>query len=176
MAARDSLGMPPRERPSYFVWQEGEPPDVVWEFGVLTVKGGAGKKKETYRGMGGREYWLVDPVGGYHDPRLQGFQLLDGAYERLPWKEGSDGMVTVWSPLLQLKLRFANRQLRFWDRETAQYLELPEDEAEGWVPRDAEARAEKAERDLEAEKRARKALEERIAALEAVSKSTRDAM
>ena len=116
MTARDSLGVPPRERPSYFVWQEGEPLDVVWEFGVLTVKGGAGKKKETYRGMGVREYWLVDPVDGYHDPRLQGFQLLDGAYERLPWKEGSDGMVTVWSPLLQLKLRFANRQLRFWDR------------------------------------------------------------
>ena len=91
-------------------------------------------------------------------------------------------MVTVWSPLLQLKLRFANRQLRFWDRETAQYLELPEDEAEARVQRDAEARraaearAEKAERDLEAEKRARKALEERIAALEAVSKSTRDPM
>ena len=70
MTARDSLGAPPRGRPSYFVWQEGEPPDVVWEFGVLMVKGDAGKKKETCRGMGVREYWLVDPVGGYHDPWL----------------------------------------------------------------------------------------------------------
>ena len=145
-------------------------------------QGGRREEEGDVPGDGVREYWLVDPVGGYHDPRLQGFQLLDGAYERLPWKEGADGMVTVWSPLLQLKLRFANRQLRFWDRETAQYLELPEDEAEARVQRDAEARraaearAEKAERDLEAEKRARNALEERIAALEAVSKSTRDPM
>ena len=126
--------------------------------------------------MGVREYRLVDPVGGVYEPRVQGFELVDGVYEPMPCEEAPDGMVTVWSPLLQLEVRFANRRLRFWDRETAQYLELPEDEAEGRVQRDAEARAEKAERDLEAEKRARKALEERIAALEAVSKSTRDAM
>ena len=157
----------PRERPSYFAWQDGKPPDVMWEFGApLTVKGDAEKKKATYRGMGVREYWLVDPVGGVYEP--------------MPCEEAPDGMVTVWSPLLQLEVRFANRRLRFWDRETAQYLELPEDEVEGWVQRDAEARraaearAEKAELDLEAEERARKALEERIAKFEAESRSTRD--
>ena len=121
-----------------------------------------------------REYRLVDPVGGVYEPRVQGFELVDGVYEPMPCEEAPDGMVTVWSPLLQLEVRFANRRLRFWDRETAQYLELPEDEAEGWVPRDAEARAEKAERDLEAEKRARKAPEERNAKFEAESRSTRD--
>ena len=62
--------------------------------------------------MGVREYWLVDPVGGYHDPQVQGFQLVDGAYEQLPSEEGSEGMVAVWSPLLQLELRFADGQLR----------------------------------------------------------------
>ena len=77
-----SFGVPPRERPSYFVWQEGKPPDVVWEFGApLTIKGDAAQKKETYREMGVREYWLADPVGGVYAPRLQGFALVDGVYE-----------------------------------------------------------------------------------------------
>ena len=183
-----SFGVPPRERPSYFVWQEGKPPDVVWEFGApVTIKGDAGQKKETYRGMGVREYWLVDPVGGVYEPRVQGFELVDGVYERMPSEEGPDGTVAVWSPVLQLEQRFVDRRLRFWDRATAQYLELPEEEyerrrleAEARVQRDAEARraaearAERAERALEAEKRARKALEERTAKSEAVSRGTRD--
>ena len=238
-----SFGVPPRKRPSYFVWQEGKPPDVVWEFGApVTVKGAAGQKKETYRRMGVREYWLVDPVGGVYEPRVQGFELVDGVYERMPLEEGLDGTVAVWSPVLQLELRFADRRLRFWDRATAQYLELPEEEyerrrleaearlerdaearraaeaqlerdaearraAEAQLERDAEARraaeaqleryvearraaeaqleryvearqaaearAERAERALEAEKRARKALEERIAKSEAESMSSR---
>ena len=38
---------------------------MVWEVGApLTVKGDAAQKKETYRRMGVREYWLADPVGG----------------------------------------------------------------------------------------------------------------
>jgi len=80
--------VPPREQPSYFAWQEGKPLDVVSEFGApLTIRGHAGQKKETYRGMGVREYWLVDPVGGVYDPRLQGFQLVDGVYEPMPCEE-----------------------------------------------------------------------------------------
>ena len=183
-----SFGVPPGPRASYSVRGEGKPPDVVLEFASpSTVKADAGKKKEKYRRMGVREYWLVDPVGGYHDPRVQGFQLVDGVYERLPWKEGSDGMVAVWSPVLQLEVRFADGWLRFWDREKARYVELPEEEKER-LQRGAEARAEKeaearqraeartrsAERALEAEKRARKALEESIAQSEAASTSTRD--
>ena len=225
-----SFGVPSRERPSYFVWLEGKPPDAVWEFGgPLTVKGDAGEKKETYRRMGVREYWLVDPVGGVHDPRVQGFELVDGAYEQLPCEQGPDGSVAVWSPVLQLELRFAQGRLRFWNRETAQYLELPEDEAEARIERHqrarheaeaqikrhqrarheaeaqikrhqrarheaeaqikrhqrarheaealrqkAEARAERVEQALKEEKRATKALEARIAEIEAESRSTRD--
>ena len=126
-----SFGVPPRERPSYFVWLEGKPPDVVWEFGApLTIKGDAAQKKETYREMGVREYWLADPVGGVYAPRVQGFALADGVYEPMPWEAGPDGLVAVWSPVLQLELRFAEGRLGFWDRETARYLELPEEESE----------------------------------------------
>ena len=197
-----SFGVPPGPRASYSVRREGKPPDVVLEFASpSTVKADAGKKKEKYRRMGVREYWLVDPAGGYHDPRVQGFQLVDGVYERLPWKEGSDGMVAVWSPVLQLEVRFVDGWLRFWDRKKARYVELPEEEkerlqrgAEAWAEKEAEARqraearlekeaearqraearTRSAERALEAEKRARKALEESIAQSEAESTSTRD--
>ena len=225
-----SFGVPPGPRASYSVRGEGKPPDVVLEFASpSTVKADTGKKKEKYRRMGVREYWLVDPEGGYHDPRVQGFQLVDGVYERLPWKEGSDGMVAVWSPVLQLEVRFVDGWLRFWDREKARYVELPEEEkerlqrgAEAWAEKEAEARrraearlekeaearrraearlekeaearqraearleneaevrqgsearTRSAERALEAEKRARKALEQSIAQSEAVSTSTRD--
>ena len=164
-----SFGVPPGERASYSVWEEGKPPDVVWEFASpSTFKEDTGKKKEKYRRMGVREYWLVDPVGGYHDPRVQGFQLIDGAYERMPWKEDPDGMVTVWSPVLQLEVRFANGQLRFWDRKTAQYLELPEVEAEARVVSEVEARQaaealrQKAEARVVSEVEARQKAEARV--------------
>ena len=167
-----SFGVPPRTRPSYFVWLEDKPPDAVWEFGApLTVKGDAGEKKETYRRMGVREYWLVDPVGGVHDPRVQGFELVDGLYERMPWEEGPDGSVAVWSPVLQLELRFADGRLRFWDRETAQYLELPEKEAEA-----QSKRAEQAWREAEAGRREAEARSKRDdrARREAEARSKRD--
>ena len=133
-------------------------------------------------------------MGGVYEPRVQGFELVDGVYEQMPWEEGPDGFLAAWSPVMRLELRFADGQLRFWDRETAQYLELPEEEgkrlrleAEGAAEseaaarreaealrREAEERAERAEQALEEEKRARKALEGRIARSEAESRSARD--
>jgi len=153
----------------------------------LTIKGDAAQKKETYRRMGVREYWLADPVGGVYEPRVQGFELADGVYEPMPGEAGPDGLVAVWSPVLQLELRFADGQLGFWDRETARYLELPEEESErlmleerrgqlkaqrGWLE---ERRVRhRIEREIEEVRRDRKALEERIAKFEAESRSTRD--
>ena len=69
-----SFGVPQRNQPSYFVWLEGKPPDVVWEFASPpTIEADIGKKKNKYRRMGVREYWLVDPVGGAYDSRVQVF-------------------------------------------------------------------------------------------------------
>ena len=109
-----SFGVPPGPRSSYFVQREGKPPDVVLEFASpSTVRKDAGIKKEKYRQMGVREYWLVDE-----------------AYEQLRSEECPEGMVAVWGPLLQLEVRFADGQLRFWDREKALYVELPEEESD----------------------------------------------
>ena len=150
-----SFGVPQRDLPNYKVWEEGRPPDVVWEFGPpSSIKGDAREKKEKYRRMGVREYWLVDPYGEHNDRRVQGFELVNGEYVELPWDEGPDGTVTVWSPALQLEQRFIDGQLRFWDRKTEKYLELPEEEERG-AREQAEPRAEsEAHARKEAESRA----------------------
>ena len=136
-----SFGVPNWSRPTYKVWEEGKPPEVVWEFGPpSSIKGDAGEKKEKYRRMGVREYWLVDPEGEYHDRRLQGFELDDGEYVELPREERPDGTVAVWSPVLQLEQHCTEGELRFWDRKAERYLELPEEESER-LQREAEARA-----------------------------------
>ena len=164
-----SFGVPQRDLPSYKVWEEGKPPDVVWEFGSRsTVKGDAGEKKEKYRRMGVREYWLVDPDGEYHRRRLHGFALVNGDYVELPWEERPDGTLAVWSPALQLEQRCTEEGLRFWDRNTGKYLELPEEErerlqmeaqrahkeAESRADREAQARKQEAQARKQAESRA----------------------
>ena len=156
-----SFGVPKRSRPSYKVWEEGKPPDVVWEFGSQsTAEHDAGEKKGKYRRMGVREYWLVDLDGEHHDRRLHGFALVNGQYVELPWEERPDGTVTVWSPVLQLEQRCTEGRLRFWDRKTEKYLELPEEEERG-AREQAEFRAEgEAQARREAD-RAREQAEER---------------
>ena len=150
-----SFGVPQRSRPSYKVWEEGKPPDVVWEFGSeSTAKEDAGEKKEKYRRMGVREYWLVDPDGECHERRLHGFALVNGQYVELPWEERPDGTLAVWSPVLQLEQHCTEGELRFWNRKTEKYLELPEEQAESRADREAQARKQAEEGRKQAESRA----------------------
>ena len=130
--------------------------------------------------MGVREYWLLDPLGGYHDPRLQGFELVDGEYVELSWEQRPDGTVTVWSPALQLEQHFRDGQLRFWDRKTRMHVELPEEERERLqleerrARREADRAREQAEERAESEARKRKALEARVAELESRERNPRN--
>ena len=150
-----SFGVEQRDLPCYKVWEEGKPPDVVWEFGSQsTAENDAGEKKGKYRRMGVREYWLVDLDGEHHDRRLHGFALVNGQYVELPWEERPDGTVTVWSPVLQLEQRCTEGRLRFWDRKTEKYLELPEEEAEFRAESEAQARRESDQAREQAEARA----------------------
>ncbi len=168
-----SFGVPQRDLPSYKVWEEGKPPDVVWEFGSRsTVKGDAGEKKEKYRRIGVREYWLVDLDAGYHDRPLKGFELVNGKYVELPWEERPDGTLAVWSPALQLEQRCTEGQLRFWDPKTERYLELPEEE-EREAREQAESRAEREARARKQEAQVRKQADE--ARKEAESRADREA-
>ena len=108
---------------SYRIWEVGKPPDVVWEFGsASTWKGDATTKKKRYQRWGVSEYWLFDPEGDMYSPRLQGFQLANGRYRRLPSELRGDGLLSVKSPLLGLEQHFDGQRLRFWDPVAKEYL------------------------------------------------------
>ena len=157
---------------SYKIWLVGKPPDIVWEFGsVSTAKGDAGEKKERYRVWGVPKYWLYDPLGGLHKPRLQGFQLEEGVYKPLPAVYPKRRLRSVTSPRLGLDLHFDGLRLRIWDPAKAAYLRTG-GELEKILLEEQAGRQEEREKRLESETRAeaeaqaRREVEDRATAAE----------
>jgi Uma2 family endonuclease len=148
------LGVTKGERRTYKLWEEGQPPTVVFE---ITSRGSRledlGTKRALYAMLGVREYFLYDPLGEYLRPPLQGYRLRDGEYERvLPGGEGE-----LVSEALSLELREEESQLRVINPTTGERLLTP---AEAQAARRAEAAA------REAEAAAREAAEARAALAE----------
>ena len=73
-----ALGVPPRERKSWVIWQEGKGPDVVIELlSYSTMARDKGEKKRLYQDcMRVPEYFWFDPFSG----EWAGFTLRDGVY------------------------------------------------------------------------------------------------
>ena len=152
------FGVPGHRRRTYLLWQEGKAPDFVMEVASpSTWRADVGDKRDTYAGIGVSEYWLYDPIGVYHDPRLQGFRLVEGRYEPIPVTERTGGVLTGYSEALALALRlYPDDRFRFHDPASGR--DLPSlDEA-------AQAREEAEDRLRESEA-ARKALEAELRAL-----------
>jgi hypothetical protein len=105
-----------------------------------------------------REYFLFDPMGEHFTPRLQGYRLVGGGYERLPPVESIDRTLTLTSEVLGLELRAKGEEMRFHDPSTGEPLLSYEEEH-------AARRKEAAARRKEAA--ARRAAEARVAELEA---------
>ena len=172
-------GVAPGFRASYRIWEERRPPAFVLEVASRsTAKKDATKKKDLYERWGVREYWLFDPRGGLHEPRLQGFVWVEGKYRGLPDRELASGGLAVSSWLLGLELRLEEGQLRLWDVETERYLATPDEDREGREVAEeraevaeeraqaAEERVEAAEERAEAEAAARRAAESRATTAE----------
>ena len=158
-------GVAPGFRASYRIWEERRPPAFVLEVASRsTAKKDATKKKDLYERWGVREYWLYDPRGGLHEPRLQGFVWVEGKYRGLPDRELASGGLAVSSWLLGLELRLEEGQLRLWDVETERYLATPDEDREGREV--AEERAEVAEERAQAAEERVEAAEERVEAAE----------
>ena len=154
-----ALGLPAGHRDSYKVWVEGKVPDFVLEVASpSTAAKDRKEKKALYRRLGVGEYWLYDPTGGLHKPRLRGFRLTPaGTYARLVGRRGPRKALALASPCLGLELRFDGERLRMWDPAEGTYiLSILELDA-AW--REALER-------LEAEAAARQAAEQ-LAAIEA---------
>jgi Uma2 family endonuclease len=75
----------PRERRSFFSWEEGGAiPAVVFEMASQnTWREDLDDKYDRYEQLGVREYFLFDPEGRYLVPRLQGYRLTGTAYRRM---------------------------------------------------------------------------------------------
>ena len=113
------LGLEPRSRDNYLLWEEGRAPNVVIEVtSPSTRKEDLQDKLEIYRDeIGVAEYFLFDPRSEYLNPVLQGHRLRPGRYlpsapvaGRLPSQE------------LGLHLEADGSQLRFYDPASERWL------------------------------------------------------
>jgi Uma2 family endonuclease len=75
----------PRERRSFFSWEEGGAvPAVVFEMASRsTWQDDIEDKFDRYEQFGVREYFLFDPEAAYLVPVLQGYRLSGSAYRRI---------------------------------------------------------------------------------------------
>lgn len=113
-------------RRSFRTWEEGVVPAVIIEItSAKTRQEDEGPKPLVYAGIGVKEYFMFDPEGQYLRPRLQGFRLVAGRYQRLT----ADEVGQLWSPELGLTLTIEEQLLRLIDPATGQPLPT-EDEYE----------------------------------------------
>ena len=155
-------GVAKGERRTYKLWEEGQPPAVVFE---ITSRGSRledlGTKRALYAMLGVREYFLYDPLGEYLRPLLQGYRLQQGEYERvLPGEQGQ-----LVSQALSLELWLQDGQLQVVNPATGERLLTP---AEAHAIRRTEVGA------RQAEAAARQAAEARAALAEAELKRLQD--
>ena len=167
------FGVENRMRMSYKVWEEGKGPDFVLEVASpSTWREDVERKPGIYASLGIGEYFLFDPTGEHLVPRLQGYRLVDGAYEHLPVVESIDRTLTMSSDMLGLELRAKDEELRFHDPETGETLLSYAEEhtarrEETAARRAAELRVEREAAARREETAARRAAEARVAELEA---------
>ena len=142
------FGVEDRVRMNYKVWEEGRGPDFVLEVASPnTWREDVERKPAVYAGLGVREYFLFDPTGEHLAPRLQGFRLVDGRYERLAPVESIDRTLALRSEVVGLELRAkSGGEMRFFDPASGEeYLSHVEEAAarreESAARRAAEARA-----------------------------------
>ena len=144
--------------PNYFLWEVGKPPDFVMEVVTpSTVRYDLGPKRDVYAQLGVGEYWQLDPTGGnVCRMPLTGERLVDGKYVPFPVHVSSNGSVRSHSETLRLDFH--------WDGAKFDILHFTGGNSIDPVDRERRAR-EKAEFQVEVERRVRLEAEERIRAL-----------
>ena len=149
----------------YSILAQGKPPDFVLEVasestGVVDYT----DKRRDYAACGIPEYWRFDPSGGFfHEVALAGDRLVEGEYQPIEIQVVGDRTYRGYSEILGLWVYWDERQLRWFDPETGQFLRTHDEEyvraeLEAYERQRAELRAVQAEtRAIEAETRAESA-------------------
>jgi Uma2 family endonuclease len=118
----------PREplRRSYRMWLEGNTlPAAIFEMSSKkTIKNDTGVKYQQYQQLGVREYFLCDPDHRVLDPALQGFRLVNGQYDKIPWVGD-----TIESEL-GFRVRIEEKILRLTDVRTGRPVLFPAEQAQ----------------------------------------------
>jgi Uma2 family endonuclease len=160
-------------RRTWKVWEEGIPPTVVFEVTSNSTRHiDVGRKREIYERMGVAEYFLYDPHTEYLRPPLRGYRMTDGRH--VPIEPDADGL--LFSAALGLRLALRDARLVLINPATDTALPSREETARIQAAR-ADAEAERANAEAhranseaaraDAEAEARRALELRLAQLEA---------
>ncbi len=115
-------GVEKHERRTYKIWEEEQPPTVVFEITSRSTRlEDVGTKRALYAMLGVQEYFLYDPLGEYLRPSFQGYRLENSEYLRLlPEAEGK-----FMSRALGLELRIEAGQLRAVHPGTGERLLSP---------------------------------------------------
>ncbi len=108
----------------YVIDEVGKPPDLVFEAASKsTGRRDLTVKRDGYAQFGVPEYWRFDPSGGeYHGVALAGDSLVDGKYEPIEIHEQPDGLLWGYSAVLDLHVCSDDKQLRFRDPVTMEFL------------------------------------------------------
>ena len=144
-----------RQDNAYVTSRQGKPPDLVLEIASRrTGKQDVENKPASYAALGIPEYWPFDETGEFHGTRLAGDRLVEDRYEPIPIEEVSDGVLQGYSAVLNLRVRWERRDLRWHDPETGQEIPTFQQEREGRLA-EREAKLAEEEGRLTAEARVR---------------------
>ena len=112
-----------RPRKLYLPWEVGKPPDFALEVASeSTANNDVDNKPGIYAAIGVPEFWRFDPSGGqYHGQPLWGGELVDGAYQSLPSTTEPDGILKIYSPLLEVSLCWDEGWPLLYDPSTGTY-------------------------------------------------------
>lgn len=152
----------PGGRDNYKIWEEGQPPSVIFE---ITSESTRSKdesfKKILYAQLGVQEYWQFDPKSEWIPEQLRGYrwqEFLNSEGEVEPaYLDITDGI----SQVLKLRLVAEGRLISFYRLDTGEKLLIPEELA---AARQQEAIArQQAEAMAEAERQRADALEAELA-------------
>ncbi|MBM3223305.1 MAG: Uma2 family endonuclease [Candidatus Tectomicrobia bacterium] len=156
-------GVPKHERRTYKLWEEGQPPSVVFEVTSRSSRvEDVGTKRAIYAMLGVQEYFIYDPFGEYLRPPLQGYRLEGDDYQHL----APTGVGQLTSHRLGLDLRLEAGRLRLVDATTGERL-FTHEEAQN-ARQQAEARIAQAEARAAQEAAARQAAEAELQRLRAL--------
>ena len=112
-----------RPRKLYLPWEVGKPPDFALEIASeSTADADVNRKPGIYAAIGVGEFWRFDPGGErYYGQPIWGAELVNGRYQELPQSREPDGILKVYSPLLEVSLCWDDGWPRVYDPATGTY-------------------------------------------------------